>query len=183
MEWYFWIILVAVFIFAFPIFLQVRFYFDGLKNSGVMSIQLFGFILITSCKFKLDLNSINISKLKKEKEIKLNFSNLQFAFYFFKAFLGRVKIFKTYLFTVVGDKKNAFNTAIYSGVVQTGVLTVISFLNNYKNTNTKYLCEQTFEENNLNVSGYVSIFFMPALLVECFFLSAWKIFRRVKNGK
>lgn len=164
-----------------PIFLNAKFYINITKNINVVSIKLFKFIPIKTVQFSFYADYIKILKNNDDKKIELNFSNFNFLNMFFKNLFLYISLKKLYLFFCYGNKNNAMQTAFVCGVLEMIICVLLSFLNNNKNTNTKYLREQRFDESKFDFSGETSVVFLP-ITVLLSFLKTKNFFRR-KYGR
>lgn len=172
MEWYFILLIIflaVMLVLFFPLFIQTRFYVNVLKNVGAISVTLLWIIPIVCFRFKLTKNSVKlIKKNQKEKEMKFFSAKSVFMLNFMSNFFKRLKLFELSFFSYCGKKNNAMETAFLNGYFLTFVHFLFVFIHNNKGEFVSHLvCDKDFENDELKISGYNSIFVFPLQILIC----------------
>lgn len=185
MDWYFVVLIVVgvvLFFLLFPLFIQVRFYVNALKNLSAVNVTLLWIIPLFSVRLKLSKDAIKIiTKNRKEKEIKFISPKAVLMFEISKNILQKLKIFQIYLFFYVGKKDDAMATAMLSGYLITLIHLFFVFIHNTKgDIVSNFVCDKDFENSKLKSSGYTSIFILPLTILVCILKSVIKLKQQQK---
>ncbi|MBQ8762088.1 MAG: hypothetical protein IJZ26_02060 [Clostridia bacterium] len=178
MEWFVIALIVLVVLFiilVFPLFFQLRFYINALKNLGAISITLFGIIPLASFQIQLQKDAIKIirhTRKNNEKEVKYFDAKSIFTGLLIKNLFLSVKINELSLFFSVGEKNNAFSSAYYGGVWYSVIYSLLQMLKERKGAFPSNIDTETNnDENKLKLSGYLGILIVPFQIVYCFALT------------
>ena len=172
MEWYFIILIVVsifLFILFFPLFLQIRFYVNVLKNFGAMSITLLWFIPVYTIQFEVRENAINIITQRNQvKAVPIFSPNALFFLLFLKNILQKITLLELSLFCLVGKKNNAMMTALINGSMINIVHILFAIIHTKKGDFiSHFVCDVDYEESKLRFSGYNSTFIFPITILWC----------------
>ena len=163
----------------FPLFFQFRFYINVIKNYGVISVNFLFFIPIICFGFKIKPQIITVFKKKKEKDILINFKSYKTVLLFYNNVFKKLRIFKSFIFSEIGIKNDAYKSAMLSGVSIAVFNSFLCFLHNNKKSNAQYVCETKFNENQFKFSGYMSFLIFP-FYIYGFLIKL--IFQKIKKG-
>lgn len=117
MEIFLILVLLFLFIIAFPFLFEVRFYVNVLENFGMLTLKFCG-IRVYFAKLKMRGKSILISTKRKrsDKEIEISTEKINFAKNFFEELVDVLSLRKLCVYLNVGVQ-NPFITAIIGGAM------------------------------------------------------------------
>lgn len=131
-----WLILIFfILLFIFPLSINMKISYDPYKNKGVFGIGLFNFkILFSSFKFEgLGIQIKSRAKNRKEVEIKANKKDIIYIQRLIAQFRDKLRV-KSMILNCVAGQKDAFKSAMLSGLVNTITYGVFAFIKNFKQT-------------------------------------------------
>ncbi len=144
-----------------PIFVQLRVYFNAVKNLGVVAVSVFGIKLIC-VQIEFNKDKINVMSLKKDRQLSIDPSNQQVQFMnnvMYQLFL-RIKIVKLAVFCDVGKQQDAFLPAMLKGGVEMLFYVLLSFCYTKKGVfDTVVGGKMSSQKDELVVSVYLHIVF------------------------